>query len=59
MLRDLAERSLEAVGIKDTHTFLADEMLRQLRALTSGLPNGPDWEERLRVALRAALDQTP
>ena len=59
MLRDLAERSLEGVGIKDTHAFLADEMLLQLRAILSGLPPGPIEEAQLRAALRAALDRTP
>lgn len=59
LLRDLAERSLEALGIKETSDFLEVEMERQLRAIMSAIGDAPDKEERLRVALRAALDQTP
>jgi hypothetical protein len=58
MLRDLAERSLEGLGIKQTDAFLEAEMHRQLRALTTAIGAGADREERLRLALRAALDQT-
>jgi hypothetical protein len=58
LLRDLAERSLEALGIKQTHEFLETEMQRQLRAISDALGDGPDREGRLRAALRAALDQT-
>jgi hypothetical protein len=58
LLRDLAERSLEGLGIKQTHEFLEAEMQRQLRAISDALGDGPDREGRLRAALRAALDQT-
>jgi hypothetical protein len=58
LLRDLAERSLEGLGIKQTHEFLETEMQRQLRAISHALGEGPDREGRLRAALRAALDQT-
>jgi hypothetical protein len=58
LLRDLAERTLEGLGIKATDVFLEAEMRRQLRALTGAIGSGPDREEKLRVALRAALDQT-
>jgi multidrug efflux pump subunit AcrB len=59
MLRDLAERSLEALGVKQTHEFLEAEMERQLRAIMSAIGEATDKEARLRSALRAALDQTP
>lgn len=58
MLRDLAERSLEALGIKETSEFLDAEMTRQLKALTTAIGQVPDRDAKLRVALRAALDQT-
>lgn len=58
LLRDLAERSLEGLGIKQTHEFLETEMQRQLRAISDALGDGPDREGRLRAALKAALDQT-
>ena len=59
MLRDLAERSLEHLGIKDTHAFLEAEMQRQLRAISAAIEAGPQREEKIRAALRVALDQTP
>jgi hypothetical protein len=59
LLRDLAERSLEALGIKDTAAFLEPEMRRQLQAISKALGSEKDREEKVRAALRAALDQTP
>jgi hypothetical protein len=59
LLRDLAERSLEGLGIKETQAFLDAEMERHLRAILKGIPTGVDQEAKLRAALRAALDQTP
>lgn len=57
MLRNLAERALEGLGIKDTGEFLQGEMLRQFGALAATLGNEPGREERLRAAIRAALSQ--
>lgn len=59
MLRDLAERSLEALGIKQTDEFLDAEMSRQLQAISTAIGPGPDIDARLKAALRAALDQVP
>lgn len=58
MLRDLAERSLEALGIKETTKFLDAEMERHLSAIGAAVGNVPDRDKRIRLALRAALDQT-
>lgn len=57
MLRNLAERALEGLGIKDTGEFLQGEMLRQFGALAATLGNEPGREERLRAAIHAALSQ--
>jgi hypothetical protein len=59
MLRNLAERALEGLGVKDTATFLQGEMLKQFGAIAASLAQSPsvDREEQLRGALRAALDQ--
>jgi len=57
MLRDLAERALEGLGIKDTAAFLEGEMLRQFSAVATSVGDQPDREARLRSAIRAALDQ--
>jgi hypothetical protein len=57
MLRNLAERALEGLGIKDTAAFLPGEMLRQFGAIAASIGDAPDREARLRAAVRAALDQ--
>lgn len=59
LLRDLAERSLEALGVKETAPFVDAEMVRQLSALSAALPDGPDRELRLRAAIKHALARTP
>jgi hypothetical protein len=56
-LRDLAERALEGLGIKDTATFLQGEMLKQFGAIAATVGNAPGREERLRTAIRVAIDQ--
>jgi hypothetical protein len=57
MLRDLAERSLEGLGIQDTAKFLQGEMLRQFSVIATTIGAGPDRDARLAAAVRAALDQ--
>jgi hypothetical protein len=57
MLRDLAVRSLEGLGIKDTEAFVRGEMLRQFSAIAATIGDRPDRDERLVAAIRAALDQ--
>jgi hypothetical protein len=57
MLRNLAERALEGLGLKDTAPFLQGEMLRQFGAIAATVGDAPGREDRLRAAIRAALDQ--
>src|SRR5512133_2691362 len=57
MLRNLAERALEGLGLKDTAAFLQGEMLRQFGAIAATIGDAPGREARLRTAIRAALDQ--
>jgi hypothetical protein len=57
MLRNLAERALEGLGIKETSEFIPGEMLKQFGAIAASVGDAPGREERLRVAIRAALDQ--
>jgi hypothetical protein len=57
MLRNLAERALEGLGLKDTATFLQGEMLRQFGAIAATVGDAPGREARLRTAVRAALEQ--
>lgn len=57
LLRALAERSLEALGVRPDDARLTDEMHRHLRAIAPGLPSGADMEERLRATLRTAIEE--
>lgn len=57
LLRDLAERALEGLGVKDTAAFLQGEMLKQFGAIAASIGDQPGREARLRAALRTALDQ--
>jgi hypothetical protein len=57
MLRNLAERAVEGRGLKDTAPFLQGEMLRQFGAIAATVGDAPGREDRLRAAIRAALDQ--
>ena len=55
LLRNLAERSLDALGVVATDARLEDEMHRHLRAIAPALTGDARMEEQLRAALRAAL----
>jgi hypothetical protein len=57
MLRNLAERALEGLGVKDTAAFLEGEMLKQFGAIAATIGDAPGREDRLRSAIRVALDQ--
>jgi hypothetical protein len=55
LLRELATRSLHALGVRDSSAFLDKEMATQFAALLRGLPDGADREARMRDAIRRAL----
>jgi hypothetical protein len=55
LLRALAERSLDAVGVRERGPFLEDEMLRQFGTLGASVGNGPDRDRQLRVAIERAI----
>jgi hypothetical protein len=57
LLRRLAVRSLEALGVRDVDKFVEAEMLSKFNSLAGGIPAGIDGEVRLRDAIAAALDQ--
>jgi Smr domain len=58
LLRDLAQRSLEMLGVRGNRdAFVEGEMLRQFAAVAATLGPGPKSDERLRAALRIALEQ--
>jgi hypothetical protein len=55
LLRQLAERSLDELGVRPDARTLEDEMHRHLRALAPGLPGAQETDGALQKALRAAL----
>jgi hypothetical protein len=57
LLRVLAERSLDALGVRDRDPFVEGEMLRLFGSLASTVPQGPDRERRLRTAIRSAMSE--
>lgn len=56
LLRTLAERSLDELGVRHDPRRVEDEMHRHLQALAPSLPGGEAMEPSLQQALRAALD---
>ena len=57
LLRRLAERSLEVLGVKVPDKFIEAEMLSRFNSLAAGIQSGSDGEQRLREAIIAALEQ--
>src|SRR3954470_509206 len=57
LLRRLAVRSLEALGVRDVEKFVEAEMLSKFDLLAASIPSGVEGEVRLRDAIVAALDQ--
>lgn len=57
MLRTLAIRSLESLGVHDSGRFVETEMLSKFDSLATSIPPGEGSEERLRKAIATALDQ--
>ncbi len=54
-LRALAERSLDALGMRERGPFLEGEMLRLFGSLAATIGQGTDREEGLRRAIAAAM----
>lgn len=57
LLRALAERSIDALGVRDRTPFMESEMLRLFGALAGTVPEGPDRERRLRMAIQSAMSE--
>ncbi len=57
LLRELAIQNLESLGVNDPKPFIEQEMLRAFSALAGSVPPGEQSEERLRVAIRRALEE--
>lgn len=56
-LRVLAERTLDALGVRERGPFVETEMLRLFGELGARVGSGSDREERLRAAIRRALSE--
>lgn len=56
-LRVLAERSLDALGVRERGPFVETEMLRLFGVLASRAGEGPDRETRLRAAIASAMSE--
>jgi hypothetical protein len=56
LLRDLAARALDHLGVHDREPFLEGEMLRQFGVLAAGIPDGVERERWLREAIRRAME---
>jgi hypothetical protein len=57
LLRRLAVRSLESLGVRKPEKFVEAEMLTKFNSLAAGIVPGVEGEARLREAISAALDQ--
>ena len=57
LLRRLAIRSLELLGVRETEKFVEAEMVSKFNTLAGGIRPGIEGEARLREAIVAALEQ--
>src|SRR3954468_20145283 len=57
ILRNLAERALEGLGVKDTAEFVEGEMARQFSAIVASIGVERGNDAALREAISAALEQ--
>jgi len=56
-LRILAERSLDALGVRERGPFVESEMLRLFGELAAGVESGSNREARLRAAIERKLTE--
>jgi len=57
LLRRLAIRTLESLGVREPDRFVEAEMLSKFDLLAGGITPGAQGEARLREAIKVALDQ--
>ena len=57
LLRTLAIRSLESLGVRDPEKFIEGEMLSKFDSLAAGITAGAEGEARLRDAIASAIEQ--
>lgn len=57
LLRTLAIRSLESLGVRHPEKFIEAEMLSKFDSLAAGITPGTEGEARLRDAIASAIEQ--
>ena len=57
LLRRLALRSIESLGVRDPEKFIEAEMVSKFNSLAGGITPGAEGETRLRAAIAAAIEQ--
>ena len=57
LLRRLAVRSLESLGVREPEKFVEAEMLTKFNSLAAAIPSGEGREAKLREAITVALEQ--
>jgi len=57
LLRRLAIRSLESLGVREPEKFVEAEMLTKFSSLAAAIPSGEGREAKLREAITVALEQ--
>jgi hypothetical protein len=57
LLRRLALRSIESLGVRDPEKFIEAEMVSKFSSLAGGVTPGAEGEARLRAAIAAAIEQ--
>ena len=57
LLRSLAMRSLDSLGVRDPEKFIEAEMLDKFNSLAASIPSGEGSEARLQKAIATALEQ--
>jgi hypothetical protein len=57
LLRALAERSLDTLGVRDRAPYVEAEMLKLFGSLATTVAEGPDRERRLAHAIRVAMSE--
>lgn len=57
LLRQLAVQNLESLGVNDSKAFIDQEMVRTFSTLATSISAGEDREEKLRAAIRRAIDE--
>jgi len=57
LLRTLAIRSLDSLGVRDAEKFIEAEMLDKFNSLAASIPPGEGSEARLQKAIATALEQ--